>query len=287
MDVHLRDLRYFLAVAEELHFTRAAARLYISQSALSKQLRVLERQLGFALFERDRHGVVLTPEGAALVPTARELLDQWRAGWERARAAAQKQTLVIGLQTAIGRPSTGKALERFRTTHPDWAVEIRMVAWDDPTAGLLTGSSDVAVCWLPLPPDGLAWRTIFSERRWVAMPSAHRLAKLDEVPFEELADEPFLALPESAGPLRDFWLAVAEREGKPVRIGGVVSTADETLEAIATGLGVALLAEGNASLYGRPGVVCRPVIGLAPAELALVWRINDQRPVVQAFLDSF
>jgi DNA-binding transcriptional LysR family regulator len=87
MDVHGRDLRYFVAIAEELHFTRAAERLYVSQPALSKQIRMLERQLGAELFERDRQGVALTLVGAALLPHARRVLAAWDQAWQAAEQA--------------------------------------------------------------------------------------------------------------------------------------------------------------------------------------------------------
>src|ERR1700735_2480719 len=101
MDVHGRDLRY-LAVAEDLHFTRAAERLFVSQPALSKQVRMLERQLGAPLFERDRQGVSLTPVGTALLPHARRMLAEWDAAWAAAERAKSEQwaTLVVGWGTS-------------------------------------------------------------------------------------------------------------------------------------------------------------------------------------------
>src|SRR4029453_1199656 len=97
-DVHVRDLRYFVTVAEELHFTRAAERLYVSQPALSKQVRALERQLGVELFRRDRRDVALTEAGAALLPHARRVLGAWAEGAAAVEAAraAQRSTLVVG-----------------------------------------------------------------------------------------------------------------------------------------------------------------------------------------------
>jgi len=124
-----------------------------------------------------------------------------------------------------------------------------------------------------------------TERREVAMAADHHLAGLAEVPFEALADEPFIALPPEAGPLRDFWLAVEQRSRPPV-IGVTASTAEEVFEAVASGLGVVLVAEGNAELYRRPGVTYRPVGGLPPAELAIAWRERDRRPQVTAFVDA-
>src|SRR5215467_502359 len=99
MDVHVRDLRYFVAVAEELHFTRAAERLFVSQPALSKQIRMLERQLGAPLFDRAREGVRLTPVGETLLPHARQVLAAWDGGWAEAEQVKgrQRATLVAGM----------------------------------------------------------------------------------------------------------------------------------------------------------------------------------------------
>ena len=106
MDVHQRDLRYFVAVAEELHFTRAAESLQISQPSLSRQIRVLERNLGFPLFRRDRRAVALTPAGESLLNRARELLGGWddavAAAAQRARAA--EAVLRVGFQTSVAGP---------------------------------------------------------------------------------------------------------------------------------------------------------------------------------------
>ncbi|WP_066367498.1 LysR family transcriptional regulator [Herbidospora mongoliensis] len=281
MDAHLRDLRYFVAVAEDLHFTRAAERLFVSQPALSKQIRALERHLGFSLFDREPAGVTLTPQGAALLPVARDLLARWTEGMETARAAAPAETLVVGMHTSVGRDLQRDTLRRFRDRMPGWAVSLRLVSWDDPSGGLADGSSDLAYVWLPVP-AGLEVRVLATERKFAALPEGHRLAGRDEIDLAELDAEPFLALPASSGPLRDFWLGLDVRPRAIV--GGEVSSADEVFEAVAGGLGVALLAEGNTELYRRPGVVCRPVTGLTPAELAIAWRAADRRPAVRAFL---
>ncbi len=284
MDVHLRELRYFVAVADELNVTRAAERLFVSQPALSKQLRVLERQLGFRLFDRVPSGVVLTRQGAALLPAARDLLERWGAGVERARAAAPAGMLVIGMQTAVGRGLQQEALRRFRTAMPGWEVSLRLVGWDDPRGGLADGSSDVAFIWLPVP-AGLRTYVLAREERGVAMPADHRLAGLAEIPFAELRDEPFIALPPAAGALRDFWLGLDVREDEPV-IGVTANTAEEVFEAVTSGLGVVLVAEGNARLYDRPGMTYRPVKGLPPGELAIAWREGNATPQVLAFIDA-
>ncbi|MCM1974698.1 LysR family transcriptional regulator [Streptomyces sp. G1] len=287
-DVHVRDLRYFVTVAEELHFTRAAEQLYVSQPALSKQVRALERQLGVELFHRGPQGVTLTEAGAALLPHAREVLRTWAEGaaaLEAARAAA-RGTLVVGMSTSPGRGGLLPAIRsRFTADHPAAVLRLRQVTWDDPTAGLADGEADVAFVWLPLPDPGrYGWVVVAEEPRLVALPEGHRLAARDEVGLDDLFEEPFLALPSSAGVLRDHWLALPERQGRPPRIGAEIAGTEETYEALVAGLGVCLVASGNAPLITLGGVVTRPVRGLSPARYALAWRREDeQRALVRGY----
>ncbi|MBC9726964.1 LysR family transcriptional regulator [Streptomyces sp. TRM68367] len=275
-DVHLRDLRYFVTVAEELHFTRAAERLYVSQPALSKQVRALERQLGVELFRREPRGVTLTEAGTALLPHARRVLAAWAEGAAAVEAvrSAQRSTLVVGMSTSPGRGGLLPAIRsRFTAAHPEVVVRLRQVGWEDPTAGLADGEADVAFVWLPLPDAGrYGWTAVAEEPRLVALPDTHPLAEHAEVDFADLADEPFLALPPSAGPLRDFWLALDERAGRLPRIGAEIAGTEETYEALVAGLGVCLVASGNAPLITLGGVTTRPVRGLSPSRYVLAWR---------------
>ncbi|MFI5608699.1 LysR family transcriptional regulator [Amycolatopsis sp. NPDC051903] len=287
MDVHSRDLRYFAAAAEELHFTRAAERLYVSQPALSKQIRMLERQLGAALFERDRRTVRLTPVGEALLPHARRVLAEWDAAHEavvRAKAE-QRETLVVGMSTSPGRGGLLPGVRsRFTGEHPHARITLRQIGWHDSTAGLADGSTDVAFVWLPVPgAERYDWVVVAEEPRLVALPAGHRLAGQSTVDFAELLDEPFLALPESAGPLRDYWLAPEARAGRAPVIGAEITSADETYEALVDGRGVCLIAAGNAPLLTRGDVVALPVRGVSPSRFALAWRKDDDRPLVHAY----
>ena len=142
MDVHGRDLRYFVAVAEDLHFTRAAERLFISQPALSKQIRMLERQLGAPLFDRGRDGVRLTPVGEALLPHARAVLAAWDRGRTEAEQAKRRQqaTLVAGMSTSPGRGGLLAAIRsRFSDLQPAATVELRQASWGGRAAGANRG----------------------------------------------------------------------------------------------------------------------------------------------------
>jgi DNA-binding transcriptional LysR family regulator len=247
---------------------------------------VLERNVGFRLFRRDRRGVALTEAGEALLPSARGLIGAWAQAVDDAerRARAAAAVLHVGFQTSVAGWLYPLAVTIFTRAHADWKVELRLHRWSDPTAGLLDESSDVAFLWLPVPgQERLAHRTLRTEPRHVAMCKDHRLAQRAQVRMADLLDEPFIALPEDAGVLRDYWLAVPERGGHPVRIGAEAETPDETFEAVRARQGVVLLSEGNAGLYARPGVVTRPVADPGPAELAVAWRAGDRRAVIRDF----
>lgn len=286
-DPHLRDLRYFLAVADELSFTRAAARLHVSQPALSKQVRVLEARLGAALFARAHRSIELTAAGSSLLPRARRILGEWERTVAEIRAVADdaRQVVTVGFHTRIGRGLVPAITAALGERLPGWRLRFRQVPWHDPTVGLHDGSVDVAMAWLPVPGTGISHKVAATEERWVALPVGHRLAARAAVPFAELADEPFVALPRSAGPMRDFWLA-ADHRVAPARIGAEAATADEAFEAVASGLGVALLAAGNAIIYRRDDIVCRLVPDLPPCELAVLWRTDDRRTPVRVVVDA-
>ena len=286
MDVHLRDLRALVAVSEEQSVTRAAERLFVAQPALSRRVRALERQVGVALLERLPRGVALTEAGRALVDPAREAVAAWERGLAAVRAVSATAQIVVGMQTAVGRGLQRRSLARFRELAPGVVPSLRLVGWRDPTAGLADGSSDVAFVWLPVPLDDIDVLPVATEQRWVALPADHPLARREQVAFADLLAEPFVALPDAAGPLRDFWLAVDDRGGRLPLVGAVAETPDAVFEAVMSGLGVVLLAAGNAALYERPGVVSRPVEGVGPAVLALAWRRSDKRAAVASFVQA-
>ncbi|MEV0298316.1 LysR family transcriptional regulator [Nocardia sp. NPDC050710] len=285
----MRDLRYFTVLAEELNFTRAAERLFITQPALSKQIRQLEQQLRVALIVRDKRGIGLTAAGAALLLQARALLEQWREAQRvvSAAAAAENSVLTVGISTSVGRGLLSAAREGFVRTHPTWRTRLRHVNWDDATAGLGSEEVDVAFLWLPFPGhDSFNVRVLVREPRWVAFCHDHWLAGRNGIDFADLLDEPFIAMPESVGSLRDHWLALAERGSHPVRIGATVWNAEETFAAVEAGSGIVLLSAGNAEIYRRPGIGVTPVTGIEPAVMAVAWRKDDQRAAVRYFVEA-
>ncbi len=288
MDAHLRDLRYFVAVAEELNFTRAAERLHLSQPALSKQIRGLETTLRAQLFRRDRRRVELTAAGAALHAVARDLLQDWDDGVAVVSDAAAQDARVlrVGTLTSIGRALYPAITGQFAKRQPGWQVELHTYGWGDPTAGLRDRAADAAFVWLPIDAAGIETAVLATERQWVAINARHPLVSRtrNRRTFSEIASEAIAALPASAGVQRDFWLAADSRAGGSPRVAAEVSAADEKFEIVSSGAAITLLAEGNAGIYSREGIVCIPVSGLEPARLAIAWRRGAPRPAVRDFV---
>src|SRR5581483_11692838 len=276
MDVDTRLLRYFAAVAEEGNLTRAAERLFVSQPALTKQIRQLEGQLGVELFTRSRAGMTLTAAGRELADRVPAVLAGFDQALAQAKTAASRvaRVLRVGFLAGGANEATQQIIAAFTRRQPGWRVEMRGASWLDPTAGLASGDTDVALLRLPFPgQDTLRTEVLFTEARWVALPATHPLAGREHVSFRDLWDEPFVAAPAETGWWRDWWLATGEREGHPVRIGTVTETGqpDDWLTAIANGYGVALAPESGARYYARPGVVYRPVTGVSPSQVGVAW----------------
>lgn len=270
MDVDTRALRYFVAIAEEGNLTRAAERLFVSQPALTKQLKQLESQLGVQLFTRSSSGMSLTDAGRALAKSAPELLARWDIAVRETRSAAQ--VLRVGFLSSAANEATQEIVAAFSALRPGWRVDMRQAPWSDPTAGLGTGEVPVALLRLPFPgQEDYEVRALFREPRCIALASSHPLAEREEIAFEELWDEPFIAAPGATGAWRDHWLAASERDGRPVRIGAVTTQPDEFLNAIAHGYGIALVPASTSRFYARPGVVYRPVTGVSGSEVGVAW----------------
>jgi DNA-binding transcriptional LysR family regulator len=244
------------------------------------------------LFERDRREVRLTPAGAALLPQAQTILAAWQSAEQAVAAAAAEQaaTLVVGMNTGLGRGLLPAVRARFSAAAPSARLLVRQIPWDDPTAGLAAegpNRTDAAFVWLPVPaPDRYEWLTVATEPRLLALPDTHPLAARDTIDIADLLDEPFLALPPSSAELREYWLATEARRGHPPTIGAEVANAEETVEALTAGLGVCLIAAGNAPLIVRDGITTRPVTGVAPSELVVAWRRGDHRPLLRLLLTA-
>lgn len=279
----LRLLRYFVAVAEELHFGRAANRLHISQPSLSVQIRKLEHHLNVQLFERSSRHVSLTPAGVVLLEEAQRLLASANRLQEVTREAARSTmdgSLVVGFQANAAAELTPRILAAFQHRYPRIQVEMRSHDFADPYVGLEAGNSDVAFVRPPiLLQDWLSLETLFTEPRVLVTSSDSHLASRSEVSIEEVVEEPFVGrrAPEY---WRDFWLATEIRDAHDVRLGAEVGSVDECFEAIMAGRGVAFTQASTQRFYQRPGLAFVPVTDIPHSSLAVAWRNDvDARPV--------
>jgi DNA-binding transcriptional LysR family regulator len=288
MDVDTRLLRYFAAVAAEGNLTRAAERLFLSQPALTRQIKQLESQLGVRLFTRSRAGMTLTAAGQALADGVPAVLAGWDRTLRETKAADSRaaRVLRVGFISSAANEATQQIIAAFARRRPGWRVDMQQATWSDATAGLASGGVDAALLRLPFPgQDNVRFEVLLTEPRWVALPATHPLAVRDQISFCQLWDEPFVAAPERTGFWRDYWLATGERQGHPVRIGAVTDQPDAYLTAIANGDGIALVPESAARYYARPGITYRPVTGVSPSQVCVAWPpANDTNPVVQDFV---
>ncbi|PPF66509.1 LysR family transcriptional regulator [Clavibacter michiganensis] len=292
MDLDLRLVRAFLAVADELHFGRAAEELGIAQPVLSQQVQRLERRLGVALLTRTSRSVALTPAGAALRDRGRALLRQADAGIDEVARIARGEVgrLEIGMvhsTVAIGAEDLGpvESIRRFRARHPDVEVRVREGFTVDLMDALRRGELDVAVVRDPDPTPGVELRELVTEPFVAVVPAAHPLADADEVGAALLADEPFVFPPRRAS--EDAYrrnLAPLTERGRLVRVVQEGSTWTMIVHLVGAGLGVTIAPRSAA--VGAPATVrVLPLTGSrAVSTVHLATRAGGSRAVVDAFL---
>jgi DNA-binding transcriptional LysR family regulator len=273
------ELRAFSALARDLHFRRAAARLGVAQPSLSQTIRRLEGRLGGALFERTSRSVALTPRGRDLLPRAEDLL----ARLERLDACARRPradppTLRLGVTGAGAGELTGPILAAFRRRRPG----VRLVVGEmtqDPRA-VVAGRFDVAFTQLPFADERLAVHELASEPRGVLVPADHPLADAEAAPMAGFLDEPFLAVVPSRPPVRDYWLAVEHRAGERPRIGGQTWDISGAVHGVVH-LGLTTTAARSfARAFPVPGMAFVDVPDLAPATMVVAARADDEREEV-------
>jgi DNA-binding transcriptional LysR family regulator len=225
MDLDLRKLRYFVAVAEELHFGRAAERLHIAQPVLSRQIRALEEELKAELFRRDRRGTTLTAAGEQLLEDAPPLLAGSEALLRRVRSATEaSRTFTIGFMPGI---TFTPAVVALTARHPGVNVRLLRTSWDNQVEVLRDGRADVSIVRLPIDQHGLQVRPLFQEPRVVVLPAGHHLADRQSVTIADLAAEHLLQDPDAVPEWRD--VAWEMREGNRTEVPPIYQV-EEKLE---------------------------------------------------------
>jgi len=273
MDLDLRKVRYFVAVADQLHFGRAADELHIAQPALSRQIRALEQELGTPLLIRDSHGVALTDAGRQLLTDAGPLLASAQAARRRVTEAARGgRRLMVGFRAGI---TVTPAVQRFATRHPDVLVDVQRIDGDDQAALLLDGRIDVGYVRLPIDEAGLRVTPLYTEPRVAVLPAGHPLAGKEQISEADLAGEPLV------------W--PGDTSTQPTRrphpnAGYLVRGVDETLEHVAAGRGISFLARSATVFYSHPDVSYVPVPDLVPDQVCLAVAASRVSPLVDDFL---
>jgi DNA-binding transcriptional LysR family regulator len=288
--VEFRELRYFVAVAEELNFGRAAERLGMAQPPLSRAIRLLEAKLGVSLLVRSTRHVSLTPAGEVLLEQAGLVMESMRTAVRRTRRAGEAARLRVSTKPGADVGIVRRIVDRYHADHPglDHAVPalpraaIVIDGWATPETRLRDGDADVVILRTPFDGRDIQFKTLSSEPRLAVLPVGHRLAGRARIAVADLADEPFPRWP-GAGELRTaHWtgrdpasLALASPGGgEPLREappGPVVRDLLHLLEVVALGQAVAFLPASARERYQRDDLVYRPVSGLSESTLGIAW----------------
>jgi DNA-binding transcriptional LysR family regulator len=287
MNVEMRHLRAFVALAEELHFGRASQRLYLTQPALSQTLRQLEASVGGRLVERTTRSVALTANGLAFLADARAVITAYDTALARAaRAARQEQGILrVGYQIGAALEIAPIVLRAYAERYPSVTVELREFDFGEPFAGLDVGLVDVAFVKMPLEDERLAYEFLEHETIFAGLAPSHPLAQRSSIAIAEILDDPIVAAPRAAGPWRDFWLATEYRGGKPPKVALEAANFDSELQAVAVGKAITITSLATTKYYARPGVVFVPIHDLPPVTVVLAWFADATSQLTDALVE--
>ncbi|MBM9507922.1 LysR family transcriptional regulator [Actinacidiphila acididurans] len=274
--MELRTLRYFVAVAEELHFGRAAVRLHMSQPPLSRAIRNLEAELGAALFDRSPAGVALTPVGAVLLEEARALLDQADRARVRVAAEAGTATVTVGFLGDSTDPGATRLARAYRRRHPHVEVRIRETDLTDPTCGLRAGLVDVALTRGPFDTAGLTVQELRADPVGALLRADDPLTHRSDLRLADLADRRWFRFPEGTDPhWQSYWNGGEPREGPVVR------AVQECRQAVLWNGTVGMTLADH-----RPGdgLAVVPLTDMPPSRVVAAWREGDTNPLIRSFV---
>jgi len=278
----LRLLGYFVAVAEERHFGRAAARLHMTQPPLSRAIKQLETDLGALLLHRSPAGVTLTAAGTALYDEARSLLEQSERARARVVAAAGTATFTIGiLADSAEEPGTSLA-GAFRRRHPAVRVRVREADLSDPTAGLRAGLVDVALTRTPFDRTGISLRVLRADPVGVVLRADDPLAARGTLRLRDLDERRWFRFPEGTDPVwQAYWSGAASAAA--FADGPVVRTVRECLQAVMWdgAIGLAPLAPLTAHALSE-GLTTVPLADMPPCQLVIAWVSDDANPLIRS-----
>ncbi len=289
--MELRQLRYFVTVAEELHFGKAALRLHMTQPPLSQTIQALEEELGAALFERNRRGVLLTPAGAALLPEARRLLAQAQQLPQLVQRAATGEVgrLTLAFVSSADYSVLPPFLRAYRGAYPQVQITLQEATSDLQLDDLLHNRIDAGLLIPPLPDKArqeLDYLPVLNEPLVLALPSGlPALAKKGKLKLSALPPLPLIIFPRAISPaLHDAILSVFREAGITPEIGQEAIQMQTIVSLVSAGIGMALVPQSVSNLM-RTGVEYRSLAQATPlVETGLAWRRDNSSPVLHGFL---
>ncbi|MYN17179.1 LysR family transcriptional regulator [Rugamonas sp. FT107W] len=290
MNLELRQLRYFVTVAEELHFGKAALRLHMTQPPLSQTIQALEELLGAALFERNRRGVALTPAGLALLPEARRMLAQSLELPQLVQRAAAGEVgrLTLAFVSSADYSVLPPFLRAYRAAYPQVQITLQEATSDLQLDDLLHNRIDAGLLIPPLPDKAgleLDYLPVLSEPLVLALP-AGLLNKKGRLALASLPKLPLIVFPRAISPaLYDAILSVFRDAGITPEIGQQAIQMQTIVSLVSAGMGMALVPQSVSNLM-RPGVEYRALRDATPlVETGLAWRRDNASPVLRGFLE--
>jgi DNA-binding transcriptional LysR family regulator len=284
--MELRQLKYFVTVAEELNFRRAAERLYMEQPPLSRQIKQLEEELGVELFERSKRGVLLTDAGTAFLDEARLTLAQAERALSSARKAVERrqQNITIGFSICAFNRVLPEIIQEFRHNYPDAKVTLTEMSSQHQVRALLDEKIDIGFIHSPVEQKEIEILTLLCEPIVVALPSSHPLTKQEIISFTELVNEPFIICPQHVKPdLYAQIINLCQKAGFTPNIVQEASPPEVMLNFVESGMGISLVAAGAETRH-KLNIVYRPLDVAPMLEIAAVWLKGDISKVLREFL---
>ncbi|MBC6435581.1 LysR family transcriptional regulator [Nostoc sp. HG1] len=285
--MELRHLRYFIAVAEELNFTRAAERLHMAQPPLSQQIQHLEAELGFQLFRRTKRTVQLTAAGQVFFEESQKILQQVDRAIQLGRQTSRGELgqLTIGFVSSAAHNVVPAILQAFRTRCPAVKLELHELTTNEQLQRLRFGQIDIGFVRPPVEEDGINSEIVFREPLIVALPETHPAADRAKVELRELSTEPFILFPRSQAPgLYDAIVSLCQQAGFSPRAAQEAIQMQTIVSLVAAEMGVAIV-PASMQNFQRSGVVYKSLPeSTCIVAIALIWR-SDPTAAVERFLE--
>jgi DNA-binding transcriptional LysR family regulator len=294
--MELRHLRYFMMVATELHFGKAAEKLHIAQPPLSKQIQDLEAELGFELFTRTKRSVAITPAGQAFLSEVTQIFQQLDRAIDIGRKTSRGELgqISIGFVGSATYNILPVMLQQFRDRYPHVQIELHELTTDRQLIWLREGRIDIGLIRPPIIERDLDSQIIFQESLVIALPINHHLAMVDSIDLTTLAIEPFILFPRQLAPgLYDPIIAICQAAGFSPQVVQECIQMQTIVSLVSANMGVSILPASIQSAH-RQGVIYKPIqvstelvsLGVDRiATIAIVWRLNDDSPTINRLLE--